>query len=171
MSLIKELQRIMDMKDPYEEARKKLLETWVIVNGIPSKILEFHGEESDKLTLRSTTGIASVELVKTLEIFLPESGVYADEKGGGILVVKLPKRQWQKSFSENFYKIRAIVKGHKVPTNYLDFVHKGPRQDIFLDGKKNIWFWENQIGKIENGKVVCLDMNFEQELKDWSRDA
>lgn len=168
--LMKELQRVFDMKEPWDEAKKKLHETWVIVNGEPVKILEFYGTDSSIVDAKQTNGEIKAISVETLELFLPESGIYSDGKVG-LLVVKLPKRQWQKSFSDLFYKVRTVTKeAALIPKNYLDIIYKGKRQDIFVDGKKNIWFWENLVGKIDKGNIVCLDMNFEQELRDWSRD-
>jgi hypothetical protein len=170
MSLEKELQRVMDMQNPWDEAKKKLLETWCIVNGAPFYLRDFSSMSTVEGKFSGVDKQAEIT-VETLEVFLPESGLYPTTKGNACLVIKKPKRQWQKSFNENFYTVMMIGNVGTQPKNYIEEIAKSKRVDIFKDKSGDIYYWETKIGRVEKNTLICFDKNFEQELKDWRRDG
>ena len=167
MSLLNELQRIMDLPNPEEEAKKKLIGTIMIVNGKPGKIISFDVTSN----LIEVQGEFRTEIikVKTLEVYLPESGVYSHPNGTYIIIQKIPKRQWLKSFNSSYYDVEVIGNADW-NISLFDGIFDKKKQDIFVDIEKRVFFWSTQIGYIKDSStIVCINKTFRQELIDWDK--
>ena len=166
MSLKSELQKIINLDNPFNEASKKLYGTWMLVNGVIVQIRQF---EEHTAYFYNENGDSCKEIVKTLETWLPESGNYKLSTGNFVTIIKTAKRQWLKSFHDSFYSIH--VEGKK-PLNYLNEIAHTKKQDILVDKNKTIWWWNTTIGYVKNHKtIVCTNKNFIQELIDWSKNT
>jgi hypothetical protein len=166
-----ELQRIMDLPNPSEEAKKKLEGTYMIVNGTLEYVRELFINSSQLVSYDKRTDESSLINVHTLEVFLPEAGLYPLNSGNIVFLQKVPKRQWMKSYTENYYKKDIIGTAHITSDVVKDLLGK-KRQDIAVDTERNIWFWNKKIGYIKDSEhLVCSNTLFKQELIDWSRDA
>lgn len=171
MSLISELQCILDLKEPQGEAEKKFAKTYMLVNGEIVYVAGFNWNEQCLLTSTPNGGVLSYE-VDSLEVFLPETGIYLLNIKKDVIPVfiqKIPKRQWLKSFSNSFYRMTHLSNGTEIKVNnvvYLDLV-KG-RIPIYVDRNQDIWHSYLRVGYIKNSTtLVCTNKLFEQELKDW----
>lgn len=169
MCLETELRRVMDMASPWDEAKKKLTGTWVIINKEPCYFIEIVDVDENLVHVQGTKGEKKHVKVETLDTFLPESGLYPLSNGQLLLMVKKPKRQWKKSFSDDFYSYKAIGKKTNLPKGWLADVYSNKVSDIACDKEGHIYFWENLIGRRSKDTIICLDNNFEQELLDWRR--
>lgn len=175
MSLLSELQLLFELPDPYAEAHKKLVGTWCVVNG---KCVKIDNVDSSGVVFQDEAGkqhALAGNKVDSFNLWLPEAGLYPlKDKGYAWLIVKVPKRQWLRSYSGSYYKVSAVglgtgqAPGPMFPSSILASL----RSDFFVDKFNKIWFWNNPIGHIEkNGDVVCTDLNFKQEILDWERES
>lgn len=171
-TLLKELKRIIDLKEPLEEAKKKLTDTYMLVNGRVAFVRSFDNADDNIIFITDTqTGEHLNEDVKTLDVWLPETGVYKLKDGYCAYITKIPKRQWAKSFNRNFYKAKILGLEKDLSTSRYTEVANSVRESITNDIGGNIWFLNKRIGIISNKTVTCLDKNYLQELKDWSKYA
>ena len=169
MTYLEHLQRILDLDDPIQEARKKLGNTYMAVNGVLLLIGDFFDTAMSVENKEGKT--EELTKIETLETFLPDSGVYHCKKGYSVLLLRLPKRQWLRSLSFTFYK-RKWLSGKEYKGWQRDlYDNRYTHTNIFEDGKHKLWWWDIPIGYKNKGGIVCTDSNFEQELRDWSRDA
>lgn len=168
MSLMTELQRIMDLPDPREEAKKKLVGTTMIINGRPMKTMSFFFDDGAiEVDLGNTSTCIKV---KTLEVYLPEAGVYKHQDGYHVIITKVPKRQWLKSFHLSYYNVNTVGRdGYNKGANIFDGIFDKKKQDIFVTEEGFIYFWTKKIGYIKDtNTIVCTNKVFKQELIDWS---
>jgi hypothetical protein len=171
MSLFTELQRIMDLEYPEEEANKKLVDTIMFVNGKLEHILKFYVPENIVLVRDYNLCCEVQKTVKTLEVYLPEAGVYPSPKGYYVIITKIPKRQWLKSFSTSFYSV-DIVGGDVETNNVLTEISKVKKCNIFVTSQGYIFYWKQIIGYIQDSKtIICTNKAFKQELIDWDRNG
>ncbi len=172
MTLLKELQRIMDMPDPVEEANKKLTKCYMIVNGEIKYVSSYMHDKDAVKWYDRTSDRTTALLVKTLDVFLPESGIYkcADTY---IQVVKKPLRQWQRSMSESFYTVQDLLTGSsRMDTLVLTKVLQGKKVDVWVSSEANIYYKNSRIGFIKDeNTLICENKHFKQELLDWSRNV
>jgi len=170
MSLETELQRVLELNNPWDECKKKLIGTWVVINKQPMCFIEVVDAENSVVCVKLTDGKKAHITVETLDTFLPESGLYPLSDGSLVLLVKKPKRQWRKSFNEEFYSVKCVGEKSTLPKPWLSDVFSNKVADILCDKKGNIYYWENLIGRREKTTIICLDATFEQELLDWRRE-
>jgi len=159
----------MDLETPYDEAQKKLQGTMMFVNGELKEIHKFYFDERVVQTIDHLTGNAATEKVETLEVYLPESGVYASPYGFHVIITKIPKRQWLKSFHSSFYRV-SVVGDTGNCSNILASVSKAKKLNIFVDSKGYIYYWNRLIGYIKDPSTyTCTNKAFRQELIDWDK--
>lgn len=169
--LFRELVRIMDLEDPLDEVKRKLSRTWMIVNGELKFIREFFINDGLVVVEDDLTDKQSTIIVKTLDIFLPEAGLYPIANGNILYINKIPKRQWLKSYSDSFYTCKVIGSVRDKIAALPQIVGK-KKQDIAVDKNQDIWYWDVPIGHVKDSmSIICTNMMFKQELMDWSRDA
>jgi hypothetical protein len=168
MPLRTALSRILNLEEPFNEAEKKLRHTWMFVNDELQYIQEFQ-DSNIVLVVDTITNKTSKVKVKTLEVWLPEAGVYPLPNGNFVLLTKLPKRQWLKSFSDTYYRMSLF--GEK---DQKDSMHKQlakvKKQNIYVDHNKFIWWWDTKIGHVSSShSLKCTNQHFSQELVDWCK--
>lgn len=170
MSILSELQRIMELDNPLTEAHKKLAETYMFVNGELSLVFDL--TSSNKIGVYLKNGDKSYILdknIQTLDVWLPETGLYFDSKGSLIYVSKVPKRQWLRSYSPNFYNSIHVETKNGVKWTSLSDVAKSKKHDIAVDSRGNIWHHTMKIGYVKDSQTyTCTNQMFKQELIDWN---
>ncbi|UOF80668.1 hypothetical protein [Caudoviricetes sp.] len=179
MVLEQELRKIFQLEDDtllFDEAKKKLIGTIMLVNGVPITITSFNWE-TDEITGSEWVGMVGNKKwkVKTLQTYLPEAGLYPLSTGQLLLVTKHPKRQWYKSYHSNYYVLKLIGSQRKgvedKVLNHIREIYKKERKDIHVDGVGDIYYFSLKIGYILNKKhLVCTNKNFVQELIDWLKE-
>lgn len=172
MGILKdELCRIMDMNDPLHEANKKLLGTWMIVNSKLMEIKEFLPTDNIIYAYSKKENKNINIKVETLDVFLPETGLYSREDFGAVFIHKVPKRQWFKSFHISFYQLIYLGKQNK-GKGIMENLHKIKPIKFWVSPEADIYYRDNNIGYIDNNlNIVCTNILFKQELMDWNRDA
>lgn len=164
------LTKILNLEDPFNEAEKKLRHTWMFVNDELQYIHEFQ-DGNIILVLDPSTNKASKIKVKTLEAWLPEAGVYPLPNGNFVLLTKLPKRQWLKSFSDTYYRMSLYGDNPQADSMHRQ-MSKVKKQNIYVDPNKVIWWWDIKIGFVNSAcSLKCTNQHYEQELRDWNRNA
>lgn len=170
MTLLQHLQRIMDLPNPLEEANKKLVDTYMLVNGQVKMIKEFNIYEDTAITWSPKTNISSIEKIETLEIFLPEAGLYQLDKKGFVCLTKKPLRQWHKSYRPGNYNVEPFGSG--IDNSFICELVGKQKKDILVHSNGFIYYWNKIIGRVKNSsEIVCTNIHYKQELMDWIRDA
>lgn len=168
MSLLTELQHIFPgLGNPYEEAKKKLIGTWCLVNDNLVKIVDITGQHI--LTYNDNEDSKNIP-VTTLKPWLPQTGLYPIKTGIALFIVKRPVRQWNRSFHYDYYKIYFPNGTEVETTKILPELAQTKRTNIFIDSERRIWWWDKTIGYIKNNQtIVCTNKYYKQELIDWSK--
>jgi hypothetical protein len=152
----KTLLQIPDASIALNEARAKLRDTIMRIDGHLMSVatmdfgtLVVHDKDGNGYDL-------SGDDIKTLEFFLPESGVYFI-KDTPIALVKIPKRQWKKSFNWSFYEASK--------TFNICELDESKCHEIYLH-KGTVYYLTTPIGKYQarTDKFICLNSVFENEL-------
>jgi len=164
---------IMELSCPDQcnkEAKKKLVGTYIRVNGKIGQV--------DHISMGSMTLIHSdlvyeykEEEIESIEVLLPEPGMYLYTKNGDTSVLQITKhtsKQWRKSFNCDLYRITDrfdnLYDGY-----LLDALVRLP--DIYLY-QGDIYYQYTKIGEYKlnpKGKtrsITLYDDTFKQELKD-----
>jgi hypothetical protein len=164
------LTRILNLEEPFSEASKKLQNTWMFVNDELQFVKEFL--DNNCVCIRNfTTEKTEKVKVRTLDVWLPEAGVYALSSGNHVLITKLPKRQWLKSFSDSYYRMSLFGNKDQKGSLYKE-ASKSKKQNIYVDQDKYIWWWDVKIGFVNSShSLKCTNQHYEQELRDWNRNA
>lgn len=174
MTILSSLQEIMDLKDPWDEAKKKLTGTWMWCDGTIQYIRAFL-DNTHISTIDTVTNEGKNLLVKDLKVWLPETGIYPFANGDWIYLQKLPKRQWLRSFSESFYEIQLKETKQKLKKDskyYIKELANSKKVDIYVTPEKLIYWRNICIGHIKNEEeLVCTNTHFSQELIDWSKNT
>ena len=162
--LNKRLQEILDLKDFKEEARHKFKNTYMIVNGLVQKIVDFDFDREEVIT-----SIENIRVV-SLDVWLPEAGLYP-YKEKAYIVNKIPHRLWVKSFSfENYVVYETSPKGELVPirTKEIFSLYTAKKCKFWVSPSNIIFSTIGMVGKVVNKKIICIDDRFIQELIDWN---
>lgn len=174
MPLLDSLQRILDLEEPFEEAHKKLVNTYMIVNNTRVlKVLRFY-ELYNSIACECLETKKEIEVVvDKLDAFLPKSGVYRLKNQSLIKITKYPIRQWLRSFSPSFYKIAWVDKIHKdFNDNYLSEIINQEPLGVYVTSFGVVEYNNIKIGKIlANKNIECTNLNFKQEIIDWNNYA
>jgi hypothetical protein len=180
--LVKRIEEILDLTGAIalHEANKKLINTVMFLNGELKYIIEFHWDHNKVSFLDYNAmvegGNHSIGIVKSLEIFMPETGIYSSSELGYIYINKVPKKQWSKSFSEAGYILYTLAKKATKLNSYIQWrnilnLTSFKKVDIIVDKEKNIFYHNHFIGVIGEDRVICKNELFTQEIKDWLRDT
>jgi len=150
------------------EANKKLVNTYCFLDGKIQKCREFR--EGGKVSYYNDTNTEMCKVVvKTFDIWLPESGLYQLEDGSIFLVMKQPNRQWARSFSDSFYEV-ILVSGKFSDNMFYNQLAHAKKLDLAVTKERYIFWWNHLIGYIKDtNNIVCTNIAFKQELIDWSR--
>jgi len=172
MSLITELRRIMDMPNPNDEADRKLTKCFMLVNGEIRYVTEYLHEKGGLTYYDHKVDKKVSVVVKTLDVFLPEAGVYKCEDTY-IYVTKKPMRQWQRSISEGFYSVEDFITGSgRMTTDVVSKIYKGKKVDIWVSPNAKLYYKNHNVGYVKDENTfICTSKHFKQELLDWSRDV
>lgn len=151
--------------------KEKLIGTFMRING---KVGYVHSLLTSSNTIKADFGgLTDVPQpqevpVDTLDVFLPETGIYEVDQGIGVGVLKTPMKQWKKSFSPSFYKVTTL--------------DGKPRSDLVyqLNTARKVPFIFSMTGVIYAGisikigtynflskEILLTDYTFYQDLLDW----
>jgi hypothetical protein len=177
MMLEKELCRIMDFPNDigkaYHEAvaNNKLRGTFMIVNNVLAYIKDFDVGGNTVSCSVKPDGPTMDLVVNSLELYLPETGVYAIGKQPTMLW-RVPHKQWRKSFSWDFYSATGI--SNSTCSDVYKFF--GLQAQKIIEHNNKIYFYTKEIGNViraQPGGVLdinCTNPVFYQELSDYIRD-
>lgn len=165
------LSKILELPFPHDEARLKLIGTYMEVNEELKYIYDicegtlFVGGIEDVV-------VTPVNDITSLSIFLPESGVYKTEKGDYILIERQPLRQWKKSYQATLYKRNILhVEGPINTETYLaSLLFNAKRYEMFIL-KDRLHYMDKPIGKVKDGVIFITDNNYYQEALDWNKEG
>lgn len=158
-----------------DEVRKKLANTFLVMGktlvyaseindlGISCSYL---AEDGDKKTI----GVA-FDSIKNIAPYLPDTGIY-ETKAGVNFLEKLPRKQWKKSFSWDFYTYHFIDDNDTNEIFELPFLmynSKNYSSDILISGD-TVYYLYKKIGKVVDNLIKCTDDLFKQELIDYTRE-
>jgi hypothetical protein len=180
--LVKRIEEILDLTGDIalHEANKKLVNTVMFLNGKLEYIIEFHWDFNKVSYLNYDSLVKEGDplnvAVKSLEVFMPETGLYSSSEFGYIYINKVPKKQWAKSFSEAGYMLYALVKKATKVNTYIQWKNilnltSFKKVDIIVNEEKEIFYHNHFIGVLVEDKVICSNELFTQEIKDWLRDT
>ena len=148
------------------EAHNKLQGSYVYLNGyirlvkrINHTSIEFG---ADKLRICENTEVLS------LKVFLPETGVYFNRDSVPIILYKKPLRQWCPSFKAENYQIHFP----ESRTDDITSIDVTNRKEVWVDRDAIIRYYSSRIGHVSTeDTVVCTNLYFSQELKDWMKNG
>jgi hypothetical protein len=166
MSIKSELEKIFpNIPNIFEEANKKLTNVHLFIDNKLHHIKEWCKDYA--ICYNKKTGDTYTCTGNKISLWLPRAGIYPLSNGNFVLLTKIPKRQWCRSYSELFYSFATMGSNKGKVDVYEEISTKTPI-DIYIDPQKFIWWWDIKIGYIKNSKtVVCTDKEFVQEIKDW----
>jgi hypothetical protein len=172
--ITQEVCRILDFPEhrydiAFKEAvnREKLTSTWMFLNG--ELVYISYLNYKSNVAVYSTYDNGGLEAeVKTLEVWLPETGLYSC-KLGTLYLAKRPIKQWKKSFNPNFYTAEGLGKGKMLDYAklYPLIAKEKPQQIKSIGGK--LYLFNKIIGNVVDSKVSITEPKFEQEVVDFIR--
>jgi len=172
--LDKALSRILDMKDASGQANHKLAGTLMFVNGELKTINTFDIYENVVYAYRQGDTDLKAYVIKTLEVFMPETGLYHLDDGNLLFIRKSASHQYSRSYNGLLYCLRIVYSGKSEPCSIpmlyklVNYQHR----NIAVNRDGYIFYWDECIGYVKDeNTVVCTKDLYKQELKDWSRDA
>ena len=158
------LSNIMDLPYPLslKEAQKKLIHTYMKVNGktvyianIEDNLIQYE-DGQNHFTSKDTE-------ITSLEVLLPDTGIYFIDENPYYLL-KLPKRQWKKSMSWDFYKVNGAFKPNQMVKK---MVESKKQSDGLWKNKTDVYYLTLKIGKINKlNQIVLINNSFKQEVID-----
>ena len=166
-----EICRILDF-DPnnywataWQEAvvKEKLVYTWMRVNGEVYCINKFVPDSDTVLVSNSITSMHE-KVVETLEVFLPESGMYTDGVNC-VYINKKPLKQWKKSYHPGFYQAEWVQK--KKVADFEQFLGEAKLVPFFVSEVGALYKNQTKIGTAKDGIISLTDYNFYQDVVDW----
>jgi len=155
-----------------DEIRKKLANTFLILGKTLvyiNEVTELGMHTSFPKNGSKQIYSLSFDQITNIEPFLPDTGMY--ETGEGLLFLeKLPRKQWKKSFSWDFYTY-YFLNDEGQNMNDLPFsIYKSTNysNDIIISGD-SVYYLYKKIGKVIDNLIKCTDNLFKQELIDYTR--
>jgi hypothetical protein len=171
MSIVTEIKRVLDLPEAEAkaEARSKLCETILVVNGVPSYVTLIEaGVMVAHLGASRAVELASVD-VKSIEPWVPKTGIYQHPTLGPLFVQKIPLRQWKRSFNSGLYSVQTL-KGKVIGDFIFTSLGIDPesRVDFYKDKDGVIYYHMKKVGFFESDNtVVCTFPAIEQEMRAW----
>jgi hypothetical protein len=171
------LMRIMDFPNDlgkaYHEAQNnnKLRNTYMIVNGSLMLVRSFDVSSNVVVASDKMDSEKNVQ-VKTLDLWLPETGIYEVDNYPTFLY-RVPQKQWRKSFSWDFYAVKPVGKSPVFCNNAFKLFEKNPEQIAMVD--ERIYFYTTPIAELVKSKFGTmyfkyLNASFAQELDDYIKE-
>lgn len=168
--LLQQLSNTLDL--PHQmalsEAQKKLTNTYMLCDGKVVKVENFGDEGSIHYHNDIEHFVKTNVEVKSLEPFLPDSGVYV-LPCGVYSVIKHPKRQWKKSFSYDFYNVEKLKHTGEDATSceLFTFISKTtPRRRGIWKHDDSIFYYEHRIAKIGEQGIIFFSPLYMQEVNE-----
>jgi hypothetical protein len=171
MSIVTEIKRVLDLPEAEAkaEAHSKLCETILVVNGVPSYVTRIEADVMvAHLGVSREVELASVD-VKSIEPWVPKTGIYQHPTLGPLFVQKIPHRQWKRSFNSSLYSVKTI-KGKAIVDFIFTSLEIDPesRVDFYKDKDGVIYYHMKKVGFFESDNtVVCTFPAIEQEMRAW----
>lgn len=171
MSIVTEIKRVLDLPEAEAkaEAHSKLCDTILVVNGVPSYVTMI-----DTGVMVAHLGVhKSVEIVggdvKSIEPWIPKTGIYQHSTLGPLFVQKIPHRQWKRSFNSGLYSI-CTLQGKEIGNFIWNSLGIDPesRVDFYKAKDGTIYYHMKKVGFFESDNtVVCTFPAIEQEMRAW----
>ena len=119
--LLEQLSIVMDLPfhNCLKEAQNKLTNTYCVVNGRLSYILEIDETHIKTISKGEDVLVLMADQVGSIELWLPTSGIYRCADGSILYVIKNAIRQWLKSFSYNYYTVHKLNGKNTLTANGL----------------------------------------------------
>ena len=173
--LTERIYSIMDLRGELAliEAERKLINTIMIVNGVLRMVSNFSWETGHITGYTHSAQDYTKEeavRVKSLEIFLPSTGLYRSGRFNWLYVEKKPAKHWKKSYSQEGYVVRNLENNAEEDWISILSLVSTKRRDIIITSKDEVFYHDRKIGVCGGGRIICTDGSFHQELKDWVRD-
>lgn len=172
IGLIEALSRVLDLpyKWVFKEAQTKLNETRMFLNGALVYIVSISQDHGVmyKFLISPTKDYAPLLMqasdVSSLEVFLPQSGIYRTTSGQVVMLTKNPIRQWKRSYNNGIYNYTCLVGDTDL---YPEELIIDSRTDIWVSPKNHILYYDIIIGEVVGKTIFCTNKLYEQELIDW----
>lgn len=158
-----------------KEANRKFSQTWLIINGSLELVSEFSHDTINVIVDGENKIIYDVD---SIEIWMPEPGIYPISKDKYVYLHRIPKRQWLKSFSpyQNYSAI-PIGSANEVTvfsSKHIDFMFNNwehSKSDNWLCLNDYIIYKFHVVGKVLDGMTIQVtDTAFYQEIfEKWHR--
>lgn len=189
-ALIRRIEEIMDLEGDLAlvEAGRKLINTIMILNNELVHIIAFDWDTGNvsyqDYHCWQITGDTKRAAFKTLDVFIPESGMYilsnSQHYSEDILIylVKNPRKSWSKSFSTSGYKIYTVNKSapsathpsKEISCRHILNLKSFGKKDITMDKRGSIYYHGIHIADSLQDGILSYNTLYNQELKDWTRD-
>lgn len=174
MSAITEFSRIMDLPPSgllFEEVRKKLIKTYVIMNDTPVYLLSI--DEDYSLEYIEREGIESTvqcDDVHTIEVFMPPSGIYNTERGT-MYLWKTGDRQWRKSFCNDIYRYQYLPHSPPLPDTLriVNLIHRSAPPSDWALSKDTIFLFNKKVATFSDGNMTLLAHDLEDDVFNFMR--
>lgn len=155
-------------KEAVQTAGGKLLNTWCVVN-----------EELTYITAIKEGGNYIMDInhqkieVASLKPFLPDTGMYS-WNGSTVILEKLPKKQWKKSISSDFYRWEGInyssgfvLSSEEYNNEIVKWIFNAEKEQFFLFDE-NLYIMKTKVGHLnENKELTVTNPLFYQDVLDW----
>ena len=171
IGMLDALAQVLDLPKNWaiKEAVPKLGETFVRLNGKICFLVNIDKYGAHHIKWSDGNHVyeemRSNDQVKSLEVFLPESGVYRTTDGSVVVLTKNPLRQWKRSFNNNIYNIYNMVDSGRYA---IENIIEDSRVDLWFKSNGTIFYFDIAIGYItKDNRVMCTNPLYEQELIDW----
>lgn len=140
------------------EAKGKYQDTFMYVNGKltyveqisdEKMVVIYNGDDGEHSVLRSNH-------IESLDVWLPLTGIYMIH-GSPVHLWKIPKRQWKKSFSWNYY-----TTNHGTVDVYL--LHDAIRMELFRM-RDYLIYYDLVIAEFKDNEIVPTIPEFSREIE------
>jgi hypothetical protein len=173
-----ELMRIMDfpndLSKAYHEAQSnnKLRNTYMVVNGELAYIKDFDIAKNNIIGGNKLTDGTKLIPVKSLEVWLPEIGIY-NVPNNPTFLFRFAQKQWRKSFSWDFYAVKSIGTSLTYSNDPYALFKQEPEKIALLNNK--IYFYTTLVAElvqVEDGVLIFkyVDTTFAEEVNDYIRE-
>lgn len=147
-----------------KESRHKFQGTYVVLNGELQQISEIF---LDNIVITDVKGgHKEVDTIKTLEPFLPPTGLYFPDENTAISLRKYASKQWRKSFCWDLYS--AGMKHHFVPFKVFQAIKENNANTFngIVFNKGIVYYLDKEIGERDSSNIYHVIPEFYQELVD-----
>lgn len=169
-----EVSRIMDLPPGgllFEEVRRKLLKTIVILNGTPVYLSSM--DEDYVLYITEGDGIEapiSNDDVDSIEVFMPPAGIYNTIRGM-MYLWKTGDRQWRKSFCQDIYRYQYIPYApHSISLiAAANLIYSSPPPTDWALSKDMVFLFNKKVATFSDGNMSLLAHDLEDDVFNFMR--